>query len=175
MTIQQHAKNWWGPAAVSFILFILMTACGGGDAPGTSEAEQPAPAESAQNDLCDLLTEAEIEEALGAAPMASSPGDSSCEWAAPEGSDPLIRLRLTSSNLMSYADFVAEFNAEFGGEEPDREEYMPVEGIGDWAMFVADGHILEAHIGERMLRVQTSAGSLEAATMIAELALPRVD
>ena len=160
------------------LAFALSFACGGAEAPNESESTAAAPAESTaatQNDLCGLLTEAEIEAALGTAPMASSPGDARCEWAAPEGSEPLVRLRLTGSNLMSYADFVAEFNAEFGGEEPDRDEYMPVEGIGDWAMFVADGHILEVHIGERMLRIQTSAQGLEAATQIAELALPRVN
>lgn len=140
----------------------------GGETPSTTAATDVA-------DLCDLLTAEEIETALGSGAGATTPGDGSCEWAGADGSEPVVRLRFTDSKLMSYADFVADFNAEFGGEEPDREEYMPVEGIGDWAMYVAEGHVLEVHVGENMFRVQTSAQSHEAAIEVAKIALPRID
>ena len=140
--------------------------CGGGESTGGSErAAESAPPRA---DLCALLTSADIEAALGTAAGEPAPGDDGkgqCTWGAADGSGTLVVLTLERAGLDSFDEFVADFGEEFGGEDPPREEYHPVEGVpGDWAMYVAEDHMVRAFRGDDVLEV--SAPSVEEAQIV---------
>jgi hypothetical protein len=79
----------------------------------------------------------------------------------------------SESGFASYDGFVASYQAEFGGEEPPREYYRPIEGVGDWAMYVADENALQAYKGGRMLQVGTNPPDEAQAVALAQKALAR--
>ena len=160
------------------LLLAGLTYCGGSEAPqsepasaGTSEPQ------AAASGTCSLLTADEIQEVLGNAPGApqSPEGTEDCLW--PSADDPsstLVRLTISDSGFASFDGFVASYQAEFGGEEPPREYYRPIEGVGDWAMYVADENALQAFKGGRMLQVGTNPPDEAQAIALAQKAIPRL-
>ncbi|MGH9388487.1 MAG: hypothetical protein ACRD1Z_02660, partial [Vicinamibacteria bacterium] len=84
------------------------------------------------------------------------------------------RLTTSDTGFASYDGFVASYQAEFGGEEPPREYYRPIEGVGDWAMYVADENAVQAFSGGRMLQVATNPPDEGQALALAQRAIPRL-
>jgi hypothetical protein len=162
------------------LLLAGLTYCGGSEAPqsesapaATGAAEPPV----AVSGTCALLTAGEIQEVLGKAPgAAQSPaGTEDCLW--PSAEDPsstLVRVTFSDSGFASFDGFVASYQAEFGGEEPPREYYRPIEGVGDWAMYVADENALQAFKGGRMLQVGTNPPDEAQAIALAQKAISRL-
>jgi hypothetical protein len=153
--------------AVALAASFLISGCGGGgdsmeSADTSAEAVPDAPPRA---DLCALLSATDIEEALGTAAGDPQPGDQGlghCEWAAADGSGSAVVLELDNSVLSSFDAFVTDFGEEFGGENPPPDEYHPVDGVpGDWAMFVAEEHMVRAFRGDHVLKV-SSPGADEA-------------
>lgn len=150
-------------------LSCVLAACSGGDEGASSEAPEAEP----RADLCALLTESDIEEVLGAAPGAPSPGDEGlgeCSW----GTGPSVVLSLEEASLSSFDDFVYEYGVEFGGENPPRDRFHPVDGIGDWAMYVADDHMVRAFRGDEVLEVSSSGAEEEQVVDLAKRAMSRL-
>jgi hypothetical protein len=81
---------------------------------------------------------------------------------------------MSDSGFASFDGFVASYQAEFGGEEPPREYYRPIEGVGDWAMYVADENALQAFKGGRMLQVGTNPPEEAQAIALAQKAIQRL-
>ncbi|HSF17892.1 MAG TPA: hypothetical protein VLK65_20305 [Vicinamibacteria bacterium] len=136
-------------------ILAIISSCGGG-APRETSSEAPHPGV----DVCSFLTAAEIEEALGRAPGEPRPGSegiTSCTWAAPDGSGSLVQLVLRNTTLSSYEDFVSEYGEEFGGENPPRDRFRPLEGPGDWSLYVADDNAIRVFRGEEELTVISEA------------------
>jgi hypothetical protein len=159
----------------SALLAAGLSACGGTEAP-PAETTSTAPAETEPSGTCRFLTAEEIQEVLGKAPGAprSPAGTEDCIW--PPADDPsgtLVRVTYSESGFASYDGFVASYQAEFGGEEPPREYYRPIEGVGDWAMYVADENALQAYKGGRMLQVGTNPPDEAQAVALAQKALAR--
>jgi hypothetical protein len=159
-------------ALTAIVTLFSSVGCGGGESTGGAEpAAQSAPPRA---DLCALLTSADIEAALGTASGEPAPGDAGkgqCTWGTADGSGALVVLTLQRAGLDSFDEFVADFGEEFGGEDPPREEYHPVEGIpGDWAMYVAEEHMVRAFRGDDVLEVSSpsapSVPSVEEAQII---------
>lgn len=153
-------------------LALAFTDCGGTGAPPPEPA--PKAVASPASNLCNLLTTEEITGVMGASPGEPSPEPDGCSWASSEGADPLVRLSLSPSTLPSYDDFVAEYGREFGGENPSKEYYRPIEGLGNWALYRTTGDVLEVHTGERMLSVTVRPASQELAVSLAEKAVSRL-
>ena len=151
--------------------------CGGGGAPGESSAASGEPDVSTPAvDLCGFLTAADIEEVLGTSPgepEGGTEGMGECTWAAADGSGSLVRLSLDEALLDSFDDFVMEFGEEFGGENPPEDRFHPVEGLGDWAMYVADDSAIRVFRGDRELEVRSEAaeGDEETLKALAERAV----
>lgn len=144
----------------------LIAGCGGGDSSSSTDtSSEPA---DARADLCALLTASDIEEALGKSAGDPHPGDEGlghCSWASADGDDPVVVLTLERAVLGSFDEFVAAFGEEFGGEDPPRDEYHPVDGVpGEWAMYVAEEHTVRAFRGDNVLEV--SSPSAEEAQVI---------
>ncbi|MGH9323340.1 MAG: DUF3558 family protein, partial [Vicinamibacteria bacterium] len=141
---------------------VVAPGCGGGQAPEesatTSEAASTEEASSSL-DVCTLLTPAEIQEVMGQAPgdpQHLEEGLGGCAWSTADSSSTLVRIVLSGSSYDSYEDFVAGYQSEFGGEEPPTEYYRPIQGVGDWAMYLADQGALQVFQGGRMLEVATT-------------------
>ncbi|HXV62599.1 MAG TPA: hypothetical protein VEK15_18005 [Vicinamibacteria bacterium] len=135
-------------------ILAIFSSCG--DVPRETPSEAPPP----EVDVCSFLTAAEIEDVLGLAPgepQRGSEGIASCTWAAPDGSGSLVQLVLRETTLGSYEDFVFEYGEEFGGENPPRDRFRPLEGPGDWSMYVADDNAIRVFRGEEELRVISEA------------------
>jgi hypothetical protein len=81
---------------------------------------------------------------------------------------------VSPSTLESYDDFVAEYGREFGGENPSKEYYQPVEGLAAWALYRTSGDVLEVYTGDRMLGVTVRPVSKEHAVSLAEKAIARL-
>jgi len=152
----------------SLAVAALVAGCGGG---GDSMESTDTSTEAAElrADLCALLTASDIEEALGTTAGDPQPGADeglgNCSWASAEGGDPVAVLVLEKAVIGSFDEFVADFGEEFGGEDPPRDEYHPVDGVpGDWAMYVAEEHLVRAFRGDRLLEV--SAPSAEEAQVV---------
>jgi hypothetical protein len=166
------------------ILVVIFTgglvSCGGSEAPqeGSASTEAPtAEAPAAASATCALLTSGEIQEALGKAPGApqSPVGTEDCIWpAADDPSSNLVRLTTSDSGYESYDAFVASYAAEFGGEQPPTEYYRPIQGVGDWAMYVADENALQVFKGGRMLQVAVNPPSDAQALALAQKAVARL-
>jgi len=162
------------------ILLAGLTCCGGSEAPqsesapaSTTAAEQKAPASG----TCALLTAEEIQEVLGKAPGApqSPEGTGECLWSSADApSSTLVRVTVSDSGFVSFDGFVASYQAEFGGEEPPREYYRPIEGVGDWAMYVADENALQVFKGGRLLQVGTNPPDEAQAIALAQKAIQRM-
>lgn len=162
------------------LLAAAVVSCGGSDAP---PSEAP-PAESAAAEApppdavpCAVLNAQEIQEVLGKAPGTpqAPAGTEDCLW--PDASDPatnLLRITVSDSGYASYDTFVASYQAEFGGEQPPTEYFRPVEGIGDWAMYVADEHALQVFRGGRMLQVSMDPYDDAKALALAQKAIGRL-
>jgi hypothetical protein len=156
--------------------------CGSSEAPRGESAsnETAAPAaetQAAASGTCALLTAAEIQEVLGQAPGAhqAPEGTQDCIWSsADDPSSTLVRLTTSDSGLASFDSFVISYQAEFGGEEPPREYFRPIEGVGDWAMYVADENALQVFKGGRMLQVATNPPDEARALELAKRAIPRL-
>ena len=146
----------------SLAFAALVAGCGGGgDSSGSTEtSSEPA---DTRADVCALLTASDIEEATGTAAGDAQPGDEGlgqCSWG-----DSVVVLTLERGVLGSFDEFVADFGDEFGGEDPPRDEYHPVDGVpGDWAMYVAEEHMVRAFRGDQVLEV--SAPSAEEAQVV---------
>jgi hypothetical protein len=158
------------------VLAGTLGACGTAQAP-PAEAPPPESAPVATSSACSLLTAAEIQEVLGRAPGApiTPPGAEDCVY--PDASDStltILRVSLADSGYSSYDSFVATYQAEFGGEEPPREYYRPVEGIGDWAMYVADENALQVFRGGKMLQVSPNPPDEGKALGLAHKAIARL-
>ena len=156
----------------SFAFAALIAGCGGGgDSSGSTEtSSEPA---DARADLCALLTASDIEEATGTAAGDAQPGDESlgqCSWG-----DSVVVLTLERAVLDSFDDFVADFGEEFGGEDPPRDEYHPVDGVpGDWAMYVAEEHMVRAFRGDQVLEVSVPSAEEEQVVDLAARAMARL-
>lgn len=134
----------------------------------TESGAEAAPDAEPRADLCALLTGADIEDALGAAAGEPQPGEDAlgeCTWATSDGSATQVHLTLDKAMMGSFDEFVTDFGEEFGGENPPRDEYHPVDGVpGDWAMYVAEEHLVRAFRGDHVLDV--SAPSAEEAQVV---------
>jgi hypothetical protein len=150
-------------ALAALVTLAALVGCGGSGAPEESATPSAEPETSAARvDVCGFLTSADIEEVLGTAPGEPQPGDEGlgeCSWSAADGSGSLARLILDEATLTSFDDFVMEFGEEFGGENPPRERFHPVEGLGDWAMYVADDSAIRVFRGDKMLEVRSEAAN----------------
>lgn len=168
------------PSVIGILMLVslvFVAGCGGGGAPGESsapsvEAEARAPAV----DVCAFLSAADIEDVLGTAPGEPEPGSDDlgeCSWAAADGSGSLVHLSLDEALLDSFDDFVMEFGRDFGGENPPRDRFHPVEGLGDWAMYVGDDSAIRVFRGDRELEVRSEAakGNEETLKALAERAV----
>jgi hypothetical protein len=159
-----------------------MLSCGGSEAPREESpaAQAPESAEStaeASSAACGLLTAEEIQEALGRAPGApqTPPGTEDCVWsAADDPSITLLRVRTSDSGYASYDSFVESYQAEFGGEQPPTEYYRPIQGVGDWAMYVADENAIQVFKGGRMLQVAPNPPNEAQALALAQKAVSRL-
>jgi hypothetical protein len=157
-----------------------LTSCGGSGAPQGETASAPAAAEpaAAASGTCALLTSAEIQEVLGKAagePQTREGVPGECIWrSADDPSTTLVRLTFSDSGYESYDGFVSSYAAEFGGEQPPTEYYRPIEGVGDWAMYVADENALQVFQGGRMLQVGTNPPDEQQALALAQKAIPRL-
>ncbi len=151
----------------SLAVAALVAGCGGGGDSSSSTDMSSEPAD-ARADLCALLTASDIEEALGKTAGDPQPGDEGlgqCSWASSEGGETVAVLTLERAVLGSFDEFVTDFGEEFGGEDPPRDEYHPVDGVpGDWAMYVAEEHMVRAFRGDQLLEV--SSPSAEEAQVI---------
>ena len=161
------------------LLLAGLTSCGGSGAPqGESSAETAASEpHAATSGTCALLEGEEIREVLGKAPGASQmpEGTEDCIW--PSADDPsstLVRLTTSDSGFTSYDGFVASYQAEFGGEQPPTEYFRPIEGVGEWAMYVADENALQVFKAGRMLQVGTNPPDEQQAIALAQRAVPRL-
>jgi len=162
------------------LLLAGLTSCGGSEAPrgesasaGTASSEPQA----SSSGTCALLNAEAIQEVLGKAPGApqTPEGTEDCIWpAADDPSSTLVRVTTSDSGYASYDDFVASYQAEFGGEQPATEYYRPIEGVGDWAMYVADENAVQVFKAGRMLQVGTSPPDEQRAIALAQKALPRL-
>jgi hypothetical protein len=161
------------------LLLAGLASCGGSGAPpGESTSSEPAASEPqpAASGSCALLTAEEIQEVLGKAPGASRAveGTEDCIWSsADDPSSTLVRLTTSDSGFASYEGFVESYSAEFGGEQPPTEYYRPIEGVGDWAMYVADENALQVFKEGRMLQVGTNPPDEAQALALAQKAIPR--
>ena len=123
-----------------------------------------------------MLTAEDIEQALGRAPGASSEGDEAlgqCSWAADGGEGSAVVLTLERAALSSFDDFVAAFGEEFGGEDPPRERFHPVEELGEWAMYLADDDMVRVFRGDIVLEVSSSGADEEQVVDLARRAVAR--
>jgi hypothetical protein len=141
-------------------------------------ADEAAPEEvQPRTDLCPLLTSEDMEEVLGEAPGAPETSDEmlgQCSWPKADGSGTLAVVRLEEAVLGSFDEFVTEYGVEFGGENPPRDEYHPVEGVpGDWAMYVAEEQKVQAYHGEHVLEVSAPGADEEQVTALATRAMRR--
>lgn len=131
-----------------------------------------APAAEPRADLCALLTATDIEEALGAAAGDPAAGDEAlgqCAWGN------AVVLTLDKAVLGSFDEFVTDFGDEFGGEDPPRDEYHPVDGVpGDWAMYVAEEHTVRAFRGDHVLEVSAPGAEEEQVVDLATRAMGRL-
>jgi len=162
------------------LLLAAVTSCGSSEAPpgepassGTISSEPQA----ALSGTCALLTAQEIQEVLGKAPGApqTPEGTLDCIWsAADDPSSTLVRVTTSDSGYASYDGFVASYQSEFGGEQPPTEYYRPIEGVGDWAMYVADENAVQVFKGGRMLQVGTNPPDEAQAIALAHKAVPRM-
>jgi len=162
------------------LLLAGLISCGGSEAP-PGESDSPGTAapepQAAASGTCALLTAEEIQEVLGKATGApqTPEGTEDCIWSsADDPSSTLVRLTTSDSGFASYDGFVASYQAEFGGEQPPTEYYRPIEGVGDWAMYVADENALQAFKGGRMLQVGTNPPDEQQAIALAKKAVPRL-
>ncbi len=155
------------PIYILVVVSIVSLGCSGGGE-STGGAEPAAPSAPPRADMCALLTSADIEAALGTAagePASGDEGKGQCTWGAADGSGSLVVMTLERAGLDSFDEFVADFGEEFGGEDPPREEYHTVEGVpGDWAMYVAEDHMVRAFRGGDVLEV--SSPSAEEAQVV---------
>lgn len=146
---------------------LFLAGCGGGGGGSTENTETAGESAAAdpRPDLCALLTAADIDEALGAQagdPVSGAEALGHCSWPSADGGDAVAVLTLERATIRSFDDFVADFGEEFGGEDPPRDEYHPVDGVpGDWAMYVAEEHMVRAFRGDHVLEV-SSPGADEA-------------
>jgi len=152
----------------SLAFAALIAGCGGGGDSSSGMDTSSEPADAPRADVCALLTASDIEEVTGAAVGDPQPGDEGlgqCSWASAESGDSVVVLTLERAVLDSFDEFVADFGDEFGGEDPPRDEYHPVDGVpGDWAMYVAEEHMVRAFRGAQELEV--SAPSAEEAQVV---------
>ena len=166
------------PILWATLLLAGWTSCGGSEAPhepasaGTADSEPQA----AASGTCALLNAEEIQEILGQAPGApqNPEGTKDCIW--PSADDPsstLVQLTTSDSGYASYDSFVSSYQAEFGGEQPPTDYYRPIEGVGDWAMYVADENALQVFKGGRMVQVATNPPDEAQALALAQKAIPR--
>jgi hypothetical protein len=153
-----------------------LTGCGGSETPERSAATESAPSPPAGGgEACGLLTTEEIAGVMGASPGAPQTGSTgACTWPTSSGSGTLVQVELTESGFSTFEAFVASYQSEFGGEEPSRQHYRPVEGLGDWAMFVVDDGQLQIHRAGRMLLITTSPAGEERAASLGRMALARL-
>ena len=139
-----------------FLAFTTSLGCDGSE-PSGADAPDPQP----RADLCSLLTASDIEESLGRRVGDPTPGNEGlgqCAW----GPDASVLLTLETASLKSFDDFVVAFGEEFGGEDPPRERFHPVDDVGgDWAMYVADRDMVRTFLGRQVLEV-SSVGAEEA-------------
>lgn len=162
-------------ALVSALLIVV--GCGGGDSSGTDVSSE-APAEApARVDVCSLLTSEDIEQVLGAAPGAPSPGDEGrgeCIWPEAAGTAMMVGITLDDGTLDSFDEFVTDFGEEFGGENPPPDEYHAVEGVpGDWAMYVAEEHTVRAFSGGDEVRIEVPGAEEAQVVELASRAMGR--
>lgn len=155
-----------------------LAGCGGSDVPEPSATTESAPERPAGSvDACGLLTAEEIGGVMGASPGEPQAGPSQmgdCTWPSSSGSGPLVTLELTQSGYSTFEAFVASYQSEFGGEEPSRDQYRPVVGLGDWAMYVVDDGLLQIHRAGRMLLIGTSPAGEEQAVGLGQKAITRL-
>jgi hypothetical protein len=179
MMTDRLSPNRFFYRAIFLAAFTACVSCGGSEAPPaqTESAKPAAGTASAPTGTCALLTAGEIQEVLGKAAGAPQPleGTEVCTW--PSAEDPsttLLRLTFTDSGYPSYEGFVSSYQAEFGGEEPPKQYFRPIEGVGDWAMYVADENALQVYKGGRMLQVGTVPPDEQQAIALAKKAVPRL-
>ncbi len=170
MKLSRLPNPCYSPTVIAIVGLLSNLGCGGGGGESAGGAE-PAASAPARADLCALLTSADIEAALGTSAGESTSGDDGkgqCSWATADGSGTLVVLTLERADLDSFDEFVANFGEDFGGEDPPREEYHPVEGVaGDWAMYVAEEHMVRAFRGDDVLEVSSpSVASVEEAQVV---------
>jgi len=161
----------------SLAVAALVAGCGGGGDSSSGTDASPEPADT-RADVCGLLTATDIEEAMGMTAGDPQPGDEGlghCSWASAESGDPVAVLTLERAVLDSFDEFVADFGEEFGGEDPPRDEYHPVDGVpGDWAMYVAEEHMVRAFRGDQVLEVSSPSAEEEQVVDLAARAMARL-
>lgn len=175
--MQNARSNLYALTAVAVTAAFMVAGCGGGDQP--METEEAAPEEMAPGvDLCSLLTSNDIEEVLDDIPDDPQPGDEmlgQCTWPSATESGTLVVLTLEEAVLDSFDEFVTQYGVEFGGENPPRDEYHPVEGVpGDWAMYVAPDDMVQAFRGEYVLEVSAPGAEEEQVIDLASRAMERL-
>jgi hypothetical protein len=112
---------------------------------------------------------------MGASPGAPQAGQTElCTWPSSSGSGPLVQVELTESGFSTFEAFVSSYQTEFGGEEPPRERFRPIDGLGDWAMYVVDDGLLQIHRAGRMLVIVTTPAGEEQAVALGQKAIARL-
>lgn len=138
-------------------------------------------------DACELITAAEIEEVTGQAPGPPEPEElglsvSACTWPSTDPAQPTVAyvvVQYEPELPSTYAEYV-DYNRETLGELFDEERHHPVEGVGDYGVWVGDDRMgsVEIYDDHRMISVDVNAtggrSPRENSIALAEKALARL-
>jgi hypothetical protein len=83
-------------------------------------------------------------------------------------------VELTQSGFATFEAFRSSYQTEFGGEEPPPTRFKPIQGLGDWAMYVVDDGQLQIHRAGSMLLIGTTPPGEEQAVALGQKAIARL-
>lgn len=151
------------PATVlsAAVLGLVLTGCSEPPAASTSGGQTKT-----QTEACTLLLSSEITDVLGS-PVGEGVDPNTvvptCQWP-PEGEStpfvPVVQITLVRDSAGSFDTWLSQMRAEYdeSGFDFNADNYRRVDGIGEWAVYIADGGLLM--VGQRgtLLQVMVSSG-----------------
>lgn len=160
-------RRFGAPCAATLAAAMLLTACG-----AEPDAEMSAAKPDAKSgDVCAWLSLEEIEALSGVAPVAteSTGGVKGCHWKDADGL-PLVQVTIVSNTAASAEDYASGLVGDLG-EDWVREQLKPVDGLGDWAFWTAEGWMLQVFRARSTLQIMVSrpAGETEAVALAGKL------
>lgn len=139
---------------------LLIAAC---DAREPAAAPAPGAAPTASpTSVCDWLSDASLAQVLGETPASSAPtaGLRGCVWKRADGM-PLVQLTIAPNAARSAQDYRDALARELG-EDWNDDDLRPVDGLGDWAFYMADARLLLVFRGRGTLQIMAGGGEGEA-------------